>query len=41
MGKCDTLLKMYDLIDRNHGFKNYNEDQLLMSVFLNNSKEFI
>ena len=40
-GKCDTLLKMYDLIDRNHGFKNYNEDQLLMSVFLNNSEKFM
>ena len=41
MGKCETLLKMYDLIDQNHGFKNYNEDQLLMSVFLNNSKKFM
>jgi hypothetical protein len=41
MGKCGTLLKMYDLIDRNHGFKNYNDDQLLISVFLNNNRKFM
>ena len=41
MGKCETLLKMYNLIDQNHGFKNYNEDQLLMSVFLNNNMKFM
>ena len=41
IGKCGTLLKMYDLIDQTHGFENYNEDQLLMTVFLNNNKEFM
>ena len=41
VGRADDLAIMYNLINQYLGFKNYNDDQVLLSKFLNSSNPII
>ena len=41
VGRADDLSTMYNLINQYLGFKNYNDDQVLLSKFLNSSNPII